>query len=125
MEVKTEKPLAYCLAIILFIAGIVCYAIPYDSPEEPVRIVFSGTAGDVLFDHKEHSFEDGYGLDCTDCHHAWDQDTEVPPSACGECHEPEGDEAFPSISEAFHSQCIGCHEDGDAGPMDCSECHAL
>lgn len=125
MELKTEKLVAYCLAIILFIVGVVCYAVPSGSPEEPVRIVFSGTAGNVLFDHKEHTFEDGYALDCVDCHHAWDEDPDVPPVVCSDCHDTEGDEDMPAISDSFHSQCIGCHEDGGAGPMDCSECHAM
>ena len=125
MELKAEKLVAYCLAVILFIIGIVCYAIPFKAAGEPVRIVLGGTAGNVLFDHKEHTFEDGYGLDCTDCHHAWDEDPDTPPATCGECHEPEGDEDMPGKSDSFHNQCIGCHEDGDAGPMDCSECHAM
>jgi len=62
MTSKMELLFVYGLAAVLLIIGVVCYAsFPQDIPEEPVRLVFTTTAGKVLFDHKVHSGEDGYG----------------------------------------------------------------
>ena len=30
-----------------------------------------------------------------------------------------------SRSDAFHGQCKGCHEEEEAGPVECSACHVL
>ena len=113
------------LAIILFVVGIVCYsAFSAPAPEEPVRIMFKGTAGKVLFTHKTHASETGYGLTCVDCHHTFEEDGGALP--CAECHEPDlEDEDIPKQSDAFHQQCIGCHEDYEAGPMQCASCHVM
>ena len=124
MEVKTERIIAYSLAIILFVVGVVCYAaFPKKTPEEPVRIMFKSSAGNILFDHIGHASPDGYGFECSDCHHNLEDDGETP-SACGECHEAEGEDPIKK-SEAFHMQCIGCHEDADSGPVKCSGCHVM
>jgi hypothetical protein len=178
MELKKEKIIAYCLAIVLLIVGVVCYAaFPDKSPEEPIRIMFQSTAGKILFDHKGHTSEDGYGLECIDCHHEWTEEAEQKPGSCGICHlvEPieteEGKEFFDhdmhadeddgygiacidchhewdedsgddpvscsechedestddnsiKIMDAFHMQCIGCHDDDGTAPTDCSGCHS-
>ena len=52
MELKTEKTVAYCLAAILFVVGVVCYAsFAQKKPENPIRIMLKNTGGDILFDH--------------------------------------------------------------------------
>lgn len=82
MELKTERVIAYFIAVVFFVVGIVCYAaFPERMPDEPVRIMFEGTAGDVLFSHKVHVSESGYGLDCGVCHHEDEDD----PSDCDQC----------------------------------------
>lgn len=127
MEVKNERILAYCLLVILFSMGVVCYAaFPEKKPDQPVRIMFKSTAGDVLFDHKIHTSESGYGLECLDCHHDMEEEGEKA-AACGECHFPEADEDedAPKRSDAFHQQCIGCHEDDGTAPAKCEECHFM
>ena len=118
MESKREKTIAFCAAIILLIIGIVCYAaFPEKQPEEPIRIMFQSTAGKVLFTHDVHTSEDGYGLECVDCHHYWEEDEGEKPVSCGECHMTESEEVdFPKKSDAFHQQCMGCHEDSGGGP---------
>ncbi|MFO8049867.1 MAG: cytochrome c3 family protein [Desulfosudaceae bacterium] len=188
--IKENVKLAYGLAAVLLIVGIICYAAGSGSrPEEPVRIVFSGIAGDVLFDHLGHLDYEGdcyschhHGdgspfMACSECHQADDPETvpavcddchplswepyihdehhrllrdepgswtcqdchsipegESIPYACGDCHDPY-DEYFVEIAEeiqmkyeksedAFHDQCIGCHQDYGAGPVECSMCHA-
>lgn len=124
MEQKREKTIALSLAVILFVVGIICLtAFSGKKPESPIRIMFQNTAGNVLFDHKEHT--EGYGLECTDCHHEYDDSEGTKPEACSECHMPDDDEESPKKSDAFHQQCKGCHEDSGSGPVNCSECHVL
>ncbi len=124
MNVKREKIFAFLLAALLLVVGVVCYAVfPVTSPEEPVRIMLKNSAGDVLFSHKEHAGEDGYGLSCEDCHHMW-EGGDSKPEACGNCHEPDSEDPV-KRSDAFHLQCKGCHEEYGAGAVNCSECHVL
>lgn len=127
MEFKREKKVAYGIAVVLFIVGVVCYvAFPAKGPEEPVRIMFQSTAGKVLFTHKKHSSTDWYGFECTDCHHTYEEEEGELPVKCGECHyEDEDSEDIPNLEDAFHDQCIGCHEDMGTAPVDCSGCHVL
>ena len=126
MDQKTERIVAYCIAIILFVVGVVCYsAFAKKAPEEPIRIMLKSTAGNILFDHKEHASESGYSLDCNDCHHDFEEgDNGGKPDACGECHGAEEEDA-PKRSDAFHIQCKGCHEDEGTAPVNCKECHIL
>jgi len=119
MEVKTQRVIAYFIAVVFFVVGIVCYAaFPERVPDEPVRIMFESTAGGVLFSHKVHMSESGYSLDCGVCHHEDEDD----PGDCGQCHDGDSDIAR---VDAFHMQCKGCHEEEDAGPVKCSQCHAM
>ena len=133
------------MAIVLLVIGILSYtAFSAKPPEQPVRIMFKVTAGKVLFTHKTHAAESGYGLACSDCHHHPEDDDAAlracgdchsqtektnaqEPNICRECHE-EGEldsEEAPKRSDAFHEQCVGCHKENDAGPQECSECHVL
>ncbi|MEW6672048.1 MAG: cytochrome c3 family protein [Thermodesulfobacteriota bacterium] len=124
MVSKKELQTAYGLAIVLFIVGVISYAaFPAKTPERPVRIMFQGIAGTVLFDHKTHTDASGYGLSCRDCHHTLEEgETEAP--SCLQCHEPESDDAsVPKRSDAFHKQCIECHTQIEAGPQECASCH--
>jgi hypothetical protein len=124
MELKKETAIAYVFSAVLLIVGVVCYAaFPMKTPEEPIRILLKGTGGNVLFDHKKHTSEDGYGLDCTDCHHMWEGDG-TKPEACGECHEVDGEDPM-KRSDAFHMLCKGCHEDDGTAPVTCQGCHAF
>jgi c(7)-type cytochrome triheme protein len=152
MTPKKELQLAYGMGIILLIVGFFSYAaFPAKSPDKPVRLMYNTVAGKVLFDHKTHTSDTGYGISCKDCHHPHppDQYEEVPEDqeityqACGDCHQiPEGDVNVPQSclechepdevkiskkSDAFHSQCESCHQDSGAGPADkdkrCDWCH--
>jgi hypothetical protein len=126
MEGKRENHLAYASAAILLLVGVVLYAAyPNQAPKVPVRIVLKNIAGNVLFDHKEHTSDQGIGLKCTECHHDIDKEGQTP-SLCEDCHKTqEGEGEGPLLSEAYHKQCRGCHEDGGQGPVNCSECHVL
>jgi len=119
MEIKTQRSVAYGILVVCLLVGVVCYAaFPVTWTEEPVRIMFKSSAGDVLFAHKEHLSDDGYGLECDSCHHEDADD----PGLCSNCHDEEADV---SRSDAFHGQCKGCHEEEQAGPVQCSECHVM
>ena len=126
---KFELKLAYGLAVCLLLVGALCYAaFPERKPEPPIRLMFDVTAGKVLFDHKTHSSESGYGISCGECHHTLSEDEYDEAGSCSECHEPdEGDEEVPKLSDAFHQQCTGCHEEYGAGPLEkeCSACHVM
>ena len=121
--------LAYGLAVCLLITAVVSYAaFALKEPEEPLRMMFKVTAGDVLFNHKIHAAEEGYALSCEDCHHDVLDGESEEPQRCDACHDPEeGDEEMPKFSDALHQQCGGCHEDYEAGPAqkECSLCHLL
>jgi hypothetical protein len=148
MTSKKELKLAYGLAIILLVLGVISYAaFPAKTPEEPVRIMYKIVAGKVLFDHKTHTSESGYGLSCNDCHHhPEDEDEslracgdchqipaegEAAPQACNDCHEPDEieDTEITKRADAFHSQCEECHKESDIGPIEddarCSWCHFM
>ena len=126
MALKKEQQFAYGLAIVLFVVGVISYAaFPAKTPEQPVRIMFDSVAGKVLFDHKTHTTDSGYGLACADCHHNLEEGETEPPS-CLECHEQQTEDAdVPKRSDAFHIQCINCHQEIEAGPRECGFCHVL
>jgi len=126
---KIELKLAYGLAICFLIVAALCYAaFPAKAPDEPVRLMFNVTAGKVLFDHKTHRADTGYGISCGECHHTLSEDEYANAQSCSECHDPdEGDEEVPKRGDAFHRQCTGCHEEYGAGPLkkECSACHVM
>ncbi|MFZ1986874.1 MAG: cytochrome c3 family protein [Desulfatitalea sp.] len=149
MTSKKHRLIMYGVAVQLLLIAIVCYAaFPVPVPEEPIRLMYQTNAGKVLFDHQTHASVKGYSLACTDCHHPHGGE-EIAPVSCGMCHppRPEGskipescldchsDEAEiekPEImkrSDAFHAQCIQCHEQYGKGPQsgadNCSKCHVL
>jgi len=124
MDKKALQTLAYCMAAVFLLVGIVCYAaFAKNAPETPIRIMFKNTGGNVLFDHKTHLSEDGYGIACADCHHDIENEGDTP-AACSECHTPDGEDA-PKLVDVLHSQCKGCHDEGGSGPVECAQCHAM
>lgn len=146
MAPKKEPKLIYGVAVVLLIIGVLGYAVaPAQQPEEPVRMVFTVVAGKVLFDHKTHVSDTGYALSCMDCHHHPPDDDTAEyscgdchntaadgsfPESCADCHDPESEPEFyeePVMKrgDAFHMQCIDCHQNYGAGPVECSECHYL
>ncbi len=148
MTSKKHRMIVYGVAAQLLLIAIVCYAaFPVEAPEEPIRLMYQTKAGKVLFDHQTHTGDKGYGLDCFDCHHHPPEDESalvgcgdchlpkpeegVHPESCLECHEAEDieDSEYPKRSDAFHEQCMQCHEEYEKGPTssseDCGKCHVL
>jgi hypothetical protein len=146
MNSHRELKLVYGLAILLFVVGIFSYAITAFSakpPDDPIRIMYQTAAGKVLFDHKTHYAPTGYAVSCYDCHHHPPED-EMALRACGDCHTlPENRELAVETciechdedimdyvdmlkrADAFHVQCVDCHNAVGAGPVDCNSCHVL
>jgi len=124
---KKELKLVYGVAVVLLVIAVISYAaVPVKSPHVPLRMMFYTNAGKVLFDHQQHSSIAGYGLSCGECHHPLTEGEYDEAGSCTECHDPdEGDEDVPKRSDAFHLQCIGCHQDFGAGPVECAQCHVL
>ncbi len=78
-----------------------------------------------MFNHDAHAQQ--YGLYCNDCHHNYQQGDSGQPQPCTACHQKGmGGGGMPGRTEAFHTQCIGCHKDYGVGPTQarCSGCHA-
>lgn len=138
-----DLKLAYGIAIVLLIVGVLSFtAFSAKAPDDPLRIVFTGAGGTVVFDHSTHA--SSYDLTCTACHHHPQEPEEgesmtacktchvLPadgslPKACLDCHAEDevGVESVPKNTDAFHSQCIGCHKEIGAGPVECAACHGL
>lgn len=101
----------------------------------PEDIDFGGTKnrGPVAFPHELHmeTFE------CLDCHHVMENGENIldesdleegePDILCASCHTSQ---SKIKTKEAFHYQCIKCHDkyrltQEDTGPTLCGECHIL
>lgn len=122
MDASTHRSIAYGVAIVLLVVGLICYAaFPKAASEEPVRIMMKNTGGAVLFDHTGHASDRGYGIGCIECHHTWDEGTTLPES-CTDCHYRDGGDLM-KRSDAMHMQCIGCHQTAAKAPVECSGCH--
>ena len=81
------------------------------------------------FVHDEHNEKAGIE-DCNECHHVYDEqgnrleDESSEDQECSECHGAEGDEYPMELVRRYHLNCKGCHQDQEAGPATCGECHA-
>jgi hypothetical protein len=74
----------------------------------------------VGFSHEKHS---SFADDCASCHHN-SPAGETP--ACGACHPASAGSTksdAPELKEAYHKQCIDCHNEFGVGPTGCMECH--
>jgi hypothetical protein len=77
-----------------------------------------------FFNHKVHS--EDYGLECSQCHHDYVAGKPGGLEPCGDCHlRDSGDESILNYMDAFHRQCIGCHEEMGLSPgkTECAGCH--
>ena len=141
---KQKMKVVYGLMVYCLVVGVLCYAaFPVSAPEEPMRLMYKVTAGNVLFDHYSHASESAYGLSCWDCHHhppdddaalmacgechATIENATQPPAICSDCHEPDEIEETQVMkrSDAFHAGCIECHQAFEAGPIECASCHIM
>ncbi len=126
MSAKKNLRLALVIPTVLFLIGVFCYAaFPMKAPEKPVRKMFKGAAGKVLFKHKEHFSNAGFAVSCADCHHhPQEEGAEV--KACGDCHKAE------IANNTVPKDCLECHEpdenhhdpeNEELKEMSCNDCH--
>lgn len=81
----------------------------------------------TLFNHEDHN-ETAEIEDCTQCHHLYEdgklvEDESSEEMRCADCHEEKKVEKTPSLMQAFHLNCKGCHMKENRGPVMCGECH--
>ena len=74
------------------------------------------------FDHSAHSTR----ASCSRCHHVYEGGKKVPGAMsvgkeCSDCHKVGSGKL--KLKNAYHTQCIGCHQERDSGPVLCSDCH--
>ena len=82
----------------------------------------------AVFEHDAHNSQAGV-YDCSVCHHVYEDGEKVQGAMsvnkeCSDCHGVEStqDNSMP-LMKAYHEQCISCHQEEDAGPLACGECH--
>jgi hypothetical protein len=124
---RIELKRVYALTVCLLLIALVSYAAFAVAPlKPPGRIVFQTVAGKALFDHARHAADTGYSLACGECHHTLSKDEYDQAASCTECHDAEkGDADVPKRADALHQQCIGCHTEYGAGPVECAQCHVM
>lgn len=72
----------------------------------------------AVFNHGDHMDM----ADCVACHHVGGEDD---PGLCSDCHMPEydpSDPTVPTLSVAYHRNCVGCHQEVGA-VLSCTGCH--
>ena len=115
MKKKTVAILSViAMSVMMLGATVVC---AQDKGPAKLDIDFNSKGKKVLgFDHHGHQ---GH-LKCGDCHHkAAEGET---PKACHSCHHKKKGDA-PSIKDAYHKNCKGCHKKAKKGPTKCNACH--
>ncbi|MCK7508359.1 MAG: cytochrome c family protein [Desulfobacterales bacterium] len=124
---RKELNLVYAGTVILLFLAVVSYAaFPNQAAETALadRVSERGRQGHVR--PRRHLSEAGYGLACGECHHTLAPDEYDQAGSCTECHAvEEGDDQMPKRSDALHQQCIDCHREYGAGPVDCAQCHVM
>jgi hypothetical protein len=88
-------------------------------------ITFEASNGKVTFNHKAHA--EKLKIDCVKCHHTWKQG-ETSGKLCVDCHKAKAEGKTPSMKDAAHKDCKGCHDEAKkankpAGPTGCTQCH--
>lgn len=82
----------------------------------------------VVFNHDSHN-QKAQLYDCSICHHVYKNGERVPRAMsvgqkCSDCHQVKGNnENKIGLMNAYHKQCIECHQTKNKGPMACGECH--
>lgn len=118
-----------CITILLAVAAVLVFILPAFSQEDITEIKDPSFAKlqrpAVPFMHDEHN--EKAGIDgCLPCHHEGKEDGELvegDPVTCVDCHDVKTTDGSMNLKDAYHKQCITCHENGKKGPVACGECH--
>ena len=86
------------LTVLLALLAAAGYNLPPSEGATPIRVLLDNKGGKIVFEHKAHA--EGYGLECSSCHHAENLDKGISP--CGECHNAETAE-FGLLNRMVHS----------------------
>jgi len=90
----------------------------FDNPQRPPS----------KFRHDEHNEKAGIE-ECNECHHVYNdqgklvEDESSEDQLCSDCHELKASGRKPGLMKAFHTNCKGCHEEKNKGPVMCGQCH--
>ena len=105
--------LAAVLVVLLSFAALVYAAAP-----EVIKL--EARQGVVTFSHAKHAALEG--LTCKTCHH--EMKGETVEKKCSDCHKKKAQNNTPTMKNAAHKQCRGCHKQIKKGPTSkCKECH--
>ncbi len=114
------------IKLLLVVLVLAAFIPPAHSQEDTILLNSSGLGTlqrpPVVFNHKLHAEK----LDCVRCHHDFDaflNNRGGEGQTCDSCHKRKADHGLPSLKDAFHFQCITCHETLKKGPVTCGECH--
>lgn len=81
----------------------------------------------VKFPHDAHNSAAELEDRCWYCHHMDgsnpSEDDSSEGIACADCHAVDADAGTTNLMDAYHGQCITCHEEEGKGPIACGECH--
>ncbi len=112
--------------LIWFLMLLVPMAVVVAATNGPEVIKFEAKKGTVTFPHREH--QNRIGADkCNTCHHTAKPDGSDA-QKCTDCHTKQDVEkdgkVIPSLKNAKHKRCKGCHREQQKGPTKCDGCHA-
>jgi len=103
-------------------------AVPARLASVPRNMTFNKNGmekGEVFFPHLSHNKyvkPEKEAENCQVCHHTTKAGAQ--PVACGDCHKLQPTIDTPNREKAFHGTCRNCHQEEQAGPQKCSECHS-
>jgi hypothetical protein len=120
--------------LIVALAGVAIWSLPAVSQMDMLYVPTDSypelTRPAVPFEHEKHNEMAGLDSNCVACHHYYEDGKLVKGMdsvgmACVECHSLDGEGKYgqPSLTDAYHLQCMGCHDQKDAGPITCGDCH--
>ena len=106
-ELRVEKRLypIVLLTVLLALLAAAGYNLPPSEGATPIRVLLDNKGGKIVFEHKAHA--EGYGLECSSCHHAENLDKGISP--CGECHNAETEARRDNCRLKIAIITWGCH----------------
>ena len=105
------------LAVLVFSFTAIVHA--NNKGDETIKL--EASRGTVTFKHWAHQGVEG--ITCKTCHHTLASATAMPDKSCSDCHTAQKDGNRPSLKNAMHTNCKGCHKDNNKGPTRCNDCH--
>jgi hypothetical protein len=118
------------LFILIPVSGLICLSAAYS--QEDMKVIDNSVFGKparpaATFVHDEHNEKAGID-ECAVCHHLYIDGKLVEGEdsigqSCSDCHLIHATGNNLPLMKAFHKRCKGCHQQKNAGPIMCGECH--